>query len=132
MSLLSFEESKVTMDIIPYLQDFDGVRILHGEDQAYFEKYLQTISLPIGDDALLQEYFDAWCIKQNFISKVEGYLSSGEAGSVHLKNIMNCEAHRDVLIRETFLRFEGQVDAASDRLSEIVDLQDMKIPLCEL
>ena len=128
MSLLSFEGDGVTLDIIPYKQEFDGVHILCGEDKIYFEEYLRAISQPIQDDGLLQEYFDAWCIKQDYVSKIEKLLASADAGFAPFKNIMRCEAHNDVLRRQAVLRFEGVSDKAEKLAGDICDLQEMKIP----
>ena len=124
MSLLSFEEGKTEVEVIPYRQDFDGVHILHGEDKAYFEEYLRFISSPIGDDTLLRKYFDAWCIKQSRLQS----LDPQKVSSASVKNMFCCEAHNEVLKNEALVRFEGRAEEAEALIPHITALQEMEIP----
>lgn len=129
MCVLSFENSKVEIkDIIPYRQDFDGVHILEGEERSYVEKYLRTISLPIEDDAFLQRYYEAWCIKRNTIWETLQYGDMNDENAPHIKNSLCCEAHNDILKTESIVRFEGRVEAAEALRADIEELQAMKIP----
>ncbi len=128
MSVLSFENQKVELEIIPYKQDFEGVHILCGEERASFETYLNAISLPIANDELLQKYFDAWCIKQNYLSKIKRWSDLEGTHLAGMKNVLCCEAHSDALRGEAIVRFEGRTDAVAELISDIAELQEMKIP----
>ncbi len=128
MSLLAFKKEGIGVETIPYRQDFDGIHILKGEELLRFEKYLRFISLPIGDDALLQKYFDAWCIKQNWLASFVKLSSVEKSDPAAVRNFLSCEAHNEVLKNEALLRFEGRAEEAGALIAEIEALQEMEIP----
>ena len=128
MSLLTFENGKTAVEIVPYKQDFEGIHILHGREREHFEKYLDTISLPIANDELLQRYFYAWCIKESRPSKLKKRLNLADGNFAHIKNMFCCEAHNDTLRTEATVRFEEKENALTELISDIKQLQEMEIP----
>jgi poly-gamma-glutamate synthesis protein (capsule biosynthesis protein) len=128
MSLLSFEDGEVGVSVIPYRQDFDGIHVLDGEELSFFNKYLETLSMPIANDALLQKYFDAWCIKEMPLSKLKRASNLENSNFASIKNLLCCEAHNEALMTEATVRFEERADTVTDLISEIRLLQEMQLP----
>lgn len=129
MCRLDFCADPISVEIIPYKQDFDGIHILEGEQKEYFERYLSSISNPIGDDLLLQKYFDAWCVGRKYISGFVKGVSDG--WDADIRNMLCCEAHNDVLRTEARIRFEEDersLAALEALLDDIFELQEMRIP----
>ena len=127
MTALSFEKEGTRAEIIPYKQDFDGVHLLTGAELAHFNDYIAAVSAPIGDDALLQDYFDAWCIKRHLNSTLAKYYADEKDRTADVKNTLGCEAHNEVLTNEAKLIFLGRTP--DERLlADIEALQAMQIP----
>lgn len=136
MTMLDITENEIKLDIIPYKFDQADHTPLEIEEKEKFIKYIEYISTPIANDALLSEYFDSWCL----ISSLEnGYINAMSFSKEMLsydpsfdiagtKNIITCEAHAE-LMRNTFkIIFEQRIDSAKSKIEEIKILQTMELP----
>ena len=129
MTELTFEEGKIGLEAVPYRQSFDGVELLEGEERAYFARYLAAICRPIADDALLTRYFEAWCCKHGgFLNALSRIDPKSKTVTSDIKNLLNCEAHNELVQTLARVRFEERVDEASVLIPDIEALQDMRIP----
>ncbi len=125
---LTFNGGDITTEIMPYKQDFDGIRFLRGDELEHFYSYIEAISAPIADDALLQKYFDAWCLKRNSMPVFADKINAPEGNEAHIRNTLCCEAHNEVLTNEARLVYDGVDDDISSYVADIEILNDMMIP----
>jgi poly-gamma-glutamate synthesis protein (capsule biosynthesis protein) len=132
MTQLEFTEETVNLAIHPYRFDYEGVKMLSGEDIAYFTRYMQVLCEPIGNEDALQELFDSWHYIGGYIHGFDWfephYIADGWSRQVKdMKNIFNCEAHNE-LVRNTFnMVFEGRMEKAKGLVEFIQKLQNMQI-----
>lgn len=132
MTQLEFTEETVNLAIHPYRFDYEGVKMLSGEDIAYFTRYMQVLCEPIGNEDALQELFDSWHYIGGYIHGFDWfephYIADGWSRQVKdMKNIFNCEAHNE-LVRNTFnMVFEGRMEKAKGKVEFIQKLQNMQI-----
>lgn len=134
LSLLDVREDGIGLEVIPYRFDFTSHEILSGRAKENFLNYLEEISRPIADPALLQSYFDAWCT----IAGIGGYLNDvvfsdamltdpAKIGAVaKLKNIFSCEAHNELIRNTMKIIFEGRTETAKARVGQIRAWQNPK------
>ena len=132
LTQLEFTEENVSLTIHPYRFDYEGVKMLSGEDLSRFARYMQVLCEPIGDEKALQELFDSWHYIGGYIHGFDWfephYIADGWSRQVKdMKNIFNCEAHNE-LFRNTFnMVFEGRMEKAKDKVEFIKKLQNMQI-----
>ena len=129
MAELSFRDGKASIEeTVPYRQSFDGITLLEGEERAEFERYLSAISAPIADDARLQRYFDAWCVKAKPLNGIVKYDPDTGSATPSVRNLLSCEAHNEALATEARVRFEGRAEEAASLIPDIRALQELQIP----
>ena len=132
LTQLEFTQEQVSLRIHPYQFDWDGVKMLSGEELSYFERYMQVLCAPIGDAEALQELFDSWHYLGGYIHGFDWfephYIADGWSRQVKdMKNIFSCEAHNE-LVRNTFnMVFEGRMEKAKGKVEFIQKLQNMQI-----
>ncbi len=128
MALVSIENGIARLEeTIPYRQDFSGVHLLENEELKHFRAYQQAIALPLCAPALLEQYFNAWCLHRDYCAKFsERYPREGSAAFI--RNLLWCEAHNEVASTEARLRFEGINEPDPTLLSHLLTLQQMEIP----
>ncbi len=132
LTQLDFTEESVNLTIHPYRFDMEGVKMLCGEELAYFTRYMQVLCEPISDEEKLQELFDSWHYIGGYIHGFDWfephYIADGWSRQVKdMKNIFNCEAHNE-LVRNTFnMVFEGRMEKAKSKVEFIKKLQNMQI-----
>ena len=132
LTQLNFTEESVNLTIHPYRFGMEGVKMLGGEELAYFTRYMQVLCEPISDEDKLQELFDSWHYIGGYIHGFDWfephYIADGWSRQVKdMKNIFNCEAHNE-LVRNTFnMVFEGRMEKAKSKVEFIKKLQNMQI-----
>ena len=95
--------------------------------------YIEKLSLRIPDTDELQRLYDGWCTISGLsyikclVAKDE-YFSAQRAPDeiVHLKNLLSCESHNELMRRTLELAFTGKLGEAKEIAAEIRELQ--KIP----
>ena len=130
MTQIDFTSDGSTLTIIPYKQSFEGIEILSGKELDFFNEYMEAISRPIQDRALITDYFETWAVSRDFLELIkynEETLSSPQAAA-QTKNLFGCEAHNEVLTTHARVVFEGRTKEVMQRLPVITALQNMTIP----
>lgn len=137
MCSLTLEDGKWGFEYIPYTFDFDGIRLLRGEEKAHFDEYMQFICEPIGDDDRLQEYFDIWCARTkgrfayvaNLLRANMDMISDGKQAEIkQAKNCMCCEAHNELITNTMNMVYFGRIQEAQAKEELLYKLQNMEIP----
>lgn len=131
MTDVEFTTKGVTITPIPYRQSFDGIRLLRGDEYSHFTDYLEAICRPIGDEEKINEYFEAWVLKYDFLSQFKNFneesLASDSVVS-SIKNLLGCEAHNEFITTEANILFEGRKGEAMKLIPVLTALQNMAIP----
>lgn len=133
MTELEISKNKIEMKVIPYSFDFECHRVFHGSEKESFLAYLEVLNGVIGDEKLLQKYFDGWCMiagMTNYINdlKYSENMEHDGADSVrHLKNLLSCEAHNELMTHTLKILFDGRCADARELVPQIKKLQSMKI-----
>lgn len=106
---------KIGFEMIPYEQNENGIVI---RDEGVFQQEINKFSIPIGDDEILQELFDAYVLKNEYYIKTQffpsflnnryikalanrgflGKLFSGDS-LYSIKNKVTCESHYEKIRR---------------------------------
>ncbi|MBE6644826.1 MAG: CapA family protein [Ruminococcaceae bacterium] len=111
MSELEFENGRISFRPIPYKYNVEKLTVLKGDSLRIFMDYLKTISAPIADDEELEKYFKGWCLIMGPIYAEHAKFSKEMIGNqekcVHMKNALNCEAHKELLAVYMQLCYEG-------------------------
>ena len=137
MCSLTLENGKWGFEYIPYTFDFEGIRLLKGNEKAHFDKYMQFISAPIDDDDKLQEYFDIWCARSkgrfayvaNLLRANMDAISDGKQAEIkQAKNCMSCEAHNELITNVMNMVYFSRIEEAQAKEEFIYTLQNMEIP----
>ena len=133
MTELEFTEDKTEIKIYPYHFDFDGIKLLEGEELEFFNKYISYLSEVIEDDEKLQKFFDAWCAiygfsyAHNHMHFEDGYVSGNPWDIAGKRNLFTCEAHAELLRGFLNLCYENRVEEAKEKSEEIEVLQRFKL-----
>ena len=126
---------RLTVRPIPYRFDTDGSKIhpLAGDKLEKTLAYIEKLSLLIPDTDELQRLYDGWCTISglSYIKRLvakDEYFSAQRAPDeiVHLKNLLSCESHNELMRRTLELAFTGKLGEAKEIAAEIRELQ--KIP----
>lgn len=137
MCSLTLEDGKWGFEYIPYTFDFEGIRLLKGEEKAHFDKYLQFISNAIRDDDKLEEYFDIWCARSkggfayvaNLLRAKMEMIADGKQTEIRqAKNCMSCEAHNELITNTVNMVYFDRIEKAQAKEEFIYTLQNMEIP----
>jgi len=131
MSELDISRDGISMEIYPYKFDFDKITLLQGEEKAYFLKYMECLCKPIKDHKELQKWFDAWCASSGYVTRLAEFLpeqfADGHTEEVKaIKNILNCEAHNEVIKNALMLTFESRLEEAKPRMELIKKLRNLE------
>jgi len=136
---LTFTPGKpVELELFPYrtLEGNGTVLPLQDKQKVKFAAYLARISAPIGDEALLQSYFDGWCtdtgaIYARFLQFDPAMLTDPTARTAAafgpLRNDYTCEAHNELLRNLLLLAERGEVEKAKARLSQLKAWQHITV-----
>lgn len=132
LSELCLSEDEVKLEIYPYKFVFDKVIMLVGEEKEHFWKYMDCLCRPIANEEVLRHLFDSWCLTQDYIERLslykKEYFADGCMKEVKtLKNILNCEAHNELVKNSLMMIFESRVEESKLRVVIIRKLQNMKI-----
>ena len=128
------KEGAFGLEILPYYNYKSRVALMNEEDSGKFFAYMDELCAPIGNDDLLQKYFNAWCVKDGF----KGYLGilrampegSDFAGAENIKswmgvrNVLSCESHHDLLRNCMYLVEQGRTEQAAEAVEEILRFQN--------
>lgn len=131
---LNIRADGIALSIVPYIFDFDGVRLLDGEDKAHFLRYMDFLNAIIADKRLVRDYFDAWSVMSGVGCYMEGLERVEDAETVtqeqliRTKNLFSCEAHNELMTNTFKILYEGRLQAAKRYIPQIEALQDMRIP----
>ena len=120
------------MELLGYYNYQKQLQPMSGEDADNFFSYLDELNVPLENPALLQSYFNSWCM----ISGLNGYLKifqnvpawefDGQekiAAWMNLRNVFSCESHND-LLRNTLSMIEfGKLKDAEKYIPMIEQLQ---------
>src|SRR5690606_28035714 len=110
-------DPKLTFRLIPYEQSNGnvGLRLLHGKEKSDFFQHIDQLNDKIGNDEILTEEFDKYCIRvkrmyDSFLEphsfrlihflrdrKLMAPLLSRRKKTLYL-NLFRCESHREVIV----------------------------------
>jgi Bacterial capsule synthesis protein PGA_cap len=130
-------QGATTLQVHPhtFAPDDKQVRLLSEDGLAKFSAYLNKISEPLADSALLQKYFEAWAgtrgaSNSEMLLRLEGWQEKakspeGLAGLMPVRNLLTCEAHHELL--STFWRLveEQRLEEAQAFMTELEKLADV-------
>ena len=132
LSLVDVTENGVSLDIVPYSFDNDGITLLEGEKLEKFNTYIEKLNSYLTDEDVIKKYFDAWCcIDGRKYARNVRFLSEWDKDAsdkvCHLKNIFGCEAHNELITNYTKLCYENRTEEAEKLVPEIKALQNPQI-----
>jgi len=131
MTMLTIDEEKASVDIIPYTFDMESHTPLEDEKKDKFTEYLSELSAEIADEDRIFELFEAWCTiiglgayLEHIGFNDEMYTNAKKVSPI--KNIFSCEAHVE-LMKHTFrLVHEGRVEDAKKLVPYIEKMQNVR------
>ena len=133
MTVLDVKDGKINYEIIPYTFDKEYHRVLTGNERDEFMHYMDHISAPLADAKKIREYFNAWCVKRGvremlpWLKYEDEMLEIGAEAIKRFKNLLNCEAHNELMANSAKIIYDGTVEKSSELIPEIERLQNMKI-----
>lgn len=131
---LDIREDGMGLSIVPYVFDFDGIRLLDGEEKAQFMRYMERLNGIVADKRLVREYFDSWCVISGIgcymegLERVEDAAAATQASLIRTKNLFSCEAHNELMNNTFKLLYEGRLESAGKHVAAIEAMQEMRIP----
>lgn len=132
MTMLDVTRDGITMEIVPYTFDSERHRLLQGEEKAQFERYMAALNEPIGNEELLQRYFDGLCMITGMyyiqaLKYREEMVAEGAEASKVMKNALSCEAHNELVRNTMNMIFDGRCDSVCAEMETIQRLQRMEV-----
>ena len=132
MTMLDVTRDGITMEIVPYTFDSERHRLLQGEEKAQFERYMAALNEPIGNEELLQRYFDGLCMITGMyyiqgLKYREEMVAEGAGASKAMKNALSCEAHNELVRNTMNMIFDGRCDSVCAEMETIQRLQRMEV-----
>lgn len=127
LTQLEIADGKITAQRIPYHFTQEQMEVLTGEKLEAFERYMQTLCAPIGDEEELRRLFEGWAmitgpVYADFASYTEAMLDNQDAVR-HMKNNFSCEAHNELLTAYFDLCYEGRTTKVKPVSDHIKSLQ---------
>lgn len=128
LCMLTLEDSGISFELIPYRFDPDGTLIspFKGEDKEKMLAYLQTISKPIGNEELSENYFRGWAISHQLYPKTPTDYTVDKM-NFRASNLVRCEAHHECLKMNYQTIKDGMVEEALEWAEKIAQLQIMPV-----
>lgn len=121
-------ENGIRLELIPYrfTPDAKHITVFQGEDKARMLDYLQTLSAPLSDPAMLRGLFSGWAWLHRWVPSLEGWDKPGynDAGNFDL---ISCEAHRDQLYAIFHTHCHGSVDEVKQWAEKVQKLMVMPV-----
>ena len=127
MTQLEIADGKITAQRIPYHFTFEQMELLTGEKLEAFERYMQTLCAPIGDEEELRRLFEGWAmitgpVYADLARYTEAMIDDQDAVR-HMKNNFSCEAHNELLTAYFDLCYEGRTTKVKPVSDHIKSLQ---------
>lgn len=121
------------LEIIPYYNHQDKIKLLNERETAEFFQYLDTLNRPISNTDKLEALFDSWCS----VFGAKGYLPTlfnlekpenwtpcaKDQNWLGVRNIFCCESHNDLLRNTMTLMEQCRISEAEEQFAEISALQ---------
>ncbi len=132
MSVLDVTEDGITLKIIPYEFDMNGIHVLDGQKLDDFNRYIDKLNAVIADDELHQKYWNIWAVRWglgHYIKSVVVDLEvlEDEKRLIPLKNMFSCEAHCELLRDALNLKYFDKADEFKQLIDLSKELQAPKI-----
>ncbi|MDY3285375.1 MAG: CapA family protein [Eubacteriales bacterium] len=135
---LTFEKGEKPAFLLhPYRfnPELTRIHLYEGEEKQAVLEYLERLSAIIGDERLLRQYFDGWCMITGPAharpSFDDAYLEEQDFPKGHMmlavRNIRTCEAHNELVTNLCRVIVEGRVGAAREMVPKIRELQKMPV-----
>lgn len=129
---IDFLQEETQLRVIPYTFDVNGVTLLKNAELEGFMRYLDHISQVIGDDLLLEAFFDNWCVIRGrngnpTISFQESMIEVKDPNVAIARNKFTCEAHNEVWKNYYVICYEQRLQECTGLQEEIKRLQ--QVPL---
>ncbi|MBR2432073.1 MAG: CapA family protein, partial [Clostridia bacterium] len=134
MTELDINGENVSCNLSPYTFSSSEHRVLKGKELDGFNKYLAFISAPLRDGKRIRELFNTWSVIRgvrgllNLLVYRPEMLAGGAKEIKQFKNILNCEAHCELIQNASKLIYDGGVEEAEKLIPFIESLQQMKLP----
>ena len=131
LPLFSFDRAGAwQLELIPYYNEVARIRPLPPEEMADFKTFFRELCRPFEDMELCEELFDSWCWPQEPNSYFKLLFEAAYpddwspdkavADNVCYRNLLNCEAHCDVL-KNCFLIMEQKRTASAGKRRKEID-----------
>ncbi len=145
MAELSLEKGKqTTLALHPYRLNVadNTLHLFTGAEKEEVLRYVEKISLLIGDDEALEKYFDAWCLgagvnyAKNLVKYTPDFEKSGHNYETlqeisHVRNLFTCESHNFLVENLLRMEQENRFDEARAYADKLAALQKMPLTECE-
>ena len=134
MTALTVKDGAVDYSTVPYTFDFDRITPLRGKALADFHAYLDYLCRPIADRVEIARRFETWCAHRGLNDLLpllvyeERMATDGPRAVCRFKNLLNCEAHAELLAATAKLLYDGRVEEARRGIPELLSLMRMQIP----
>lgn len=126
LTQLNFIDGRVEAELIPYHFTDKKLEILQGKRLEKFNRYLDILNAPIGDEEELRRLFRGWCMITGPVyaelTRYEEAMVDDQEKVRHMKNSFSCEAHNELLTEYLNLCYEcktGEVEGYSGRIREL-------------
>lgn len=128
----------VEMQMIPhhYDQESGRIRLLQNKERTSFFDYLNHLATIILSDNELQQYFDAWCLRDtnyfpllgNPFMPVDWQDKQSVSKLMSIRNLHTCEAHCELITNRLRIIEENRQDIAAQYLPSLEILCNGQIP----
>ncbi len=132
LTQLEFSGETIGLRLIPYRFSNDRMEVLSGSRLEAFDRYMETLNAPIGDEEALRRLFDGWCmimgpVYADFARYTEAMIDDQDQVR-HMKNNFSCEAHNELLTAYFDLCYEGRTGKVEATSNQIKALQRIELP----
>lgn len=134
MTALEIKDGKVSYQTIPYAFDFDRLSPLREKELAKFNAYLDYLCRPLSDLGEIRRRFETWCALRGvgYLLPLVVYepkmLTDGARAVCRFKNILNCEAHAELIAASAKLLYDGNLETARLGIPELESLMQLQLP----
>lgn len=127
MTMLDFEDGKVSYKLFPYHYNTEKMELLKGERLEKFMKHMEEITAPIHDEDELLRYFEGWSLLGGAVyaarTKFEPTMIDDSELVKQVKNVFSCEAHNEVVKAYLKLCYDGETKRAEKYKQKICEKQ---------
>ena len=137
LPVISFDAAGAfKLEITPYLNMDEGIKLLDDEAFGSFEKYFGQLNRGFSDEKFCSGMFDAWCTRSGLMSYFSAIDNSRRPeswddpevirGMMPCRNLFSCESHHDLMRNSMYLVEQKRVAAAAAGFEQLETYRELK------